>query len=254
MLNTKQPKVFIPAQKPEDWKRFLADEKHWRKGYSAYELAYSWQEAQDFPPPVRKVFENSGFPLFGDVELLLALPEYQVPLPPASGRPSQSDIFVLARGNNQLIAITVEGKVSEDFGPTVGDWIAEGTKGKQERLRFLLKELGLEGKQVNGIRYQLLHRTASAILEAERFGARSALMIVHSFSPTSEHFDDYCRFLDLFGVKGEINSLERAKKTGEVDVAFDPGITIPVRFMEYPEKKIDEFDLFFAWVADQKSA
>ncbi len=34
-----------------------------------------------------------------------------------------------------------------------------------------------------GVRYQLLHRTASVVIEAKRFHATTAVMIVHSFSP-----------------------------------------------------------------------
>jgi hypothetical protein len=49
------------------------------------------------------------------------------------------------------------------------------------------------------IRYQLLHRAASAVIEADRFNARHALMLVHSFSQTYEWFEDYERFVALFG-------------------------------------------------------
>ena len=59
------------------------------------------------------------------------------------------------------------------------------------------------------MRYQLLHRTASAVIEAKRFHARSAVMIVQSFieSDTENHYDDYCKFVSLFGrqaVKGKL--------------------------------------------------
>ncbi|MFZ1538135.1 MAG: hypothetical protein WAT23_12220 [Chromatiaceae bacterium] len=48
-------------------------------------------------------------------------------------------------------------------------------------------------------RYQLLHRTASATIEAERFNAAQAVMLVHSFSPSSEGFQDYAAFVSLLG-------------------------------------------------------
>ncbi|GAB4582074.1 MAG: hypothetical protein Fur0022_48270 [Anaerolineales bacterium] len=51
------------------------------------------------------------------------------------------------------------------------------------------------------IRYQLLHRTASAIIEAKQLNARYAMMIVHSFSTEHKWFSDYQDFLDLFGNK-----------------------------------------------------
>jgi len=75
-------KFYIPSNSPEDWKSLLADpDKHWRTGYSAKALAYSWQEAGDFPHSVKKVFKASGIKLFQFIEMLIALPEYKVSLP-----------------------------------------------------------------------------------------------------------------------------------------------------------------------------
>ena len=142
---------------------------------------------------------------------------------PGGRSASQNDIFVLARGDNELISITVEGKKSEPFDKTVAEWKSEYGKGKDIRLGFLCSELQLEPEQLDHIRYQLLHRTASAVIEAKKLNAHNALMLVHSFSPTNEWFDDYCSFLELFGVQGEIDSIVFAKS-------------------------IDGIDLFFAWV------
>ena len=42
--------------KPEDVIPFLAkQERHWKGGYSAYELAHSWVKADGIPDPVRSV-------------------------------------------------------------------------------------------------------------------------------------------------------------------------------------------------------
>ncbi len=187
-------KIYIPTSSAEQWGQFLAEpSKQWRQGFSARTLAYSWQEAEGFPTEVGSVL-SSKFP---GVKLLLALPEHQVSLPGGS-RPSQNDIWVLARSEDELISIAVEGKVSEPFGPTVREWQAESSPGKVSRLEYLIALLGLP--LVPEItRYQLLHRTASAIIEAKRFGAPHALMLVHSFSQTSERFQDYAAFVSLMG-------------------------------------------------------
>ena len=214
-------RIFIPVSKPQDWKLLLAEpDKHWKTGYSAKALAYCWQEASDFPECVRNVFKKSGIELFQNIELLLAFPEYKVFLP-GGPRPSQNDIFILAKGNNQLVSIMVEGKVTEPFGKTIAEWRQDDSKGKYIRLKFLLKELGLaENKQIDTIRYQLLHRTASAVIEAKKFKAENALMLVHSFSEANEGFDDYCHFLALFGLKGKIDSLVFAKSINGIDLYF----------------------------------
>ncbi|MGJ0517172.1 MAG: DUF6946 family protein [Methylomicrobium sp.] len=188
-------RIYIQTSNAEQWAQFLAEPvKHWRQGYSARTLAYSWQEAIGFPSEVASVLS----PQFPSVELLLALPEHQVPLPGGS-RPSQNDIWVLARSKGKLISIAVEGKVSEPFGPTVQEWQAEPScSGKLERLAYLLDLLGLSSVP-DTTRYQLLHRTASAIIEAQRFNAPHAVMLVHSFSQSSEWFQDYAAFVSLMG-------------------------------------------------------
>jgi len=218
-------KIFVPAKSPEDWNLLLAEpNKHWKNGYSAKALAYCWQEANDFPKSVKTVFNKSGINIFKNIELLLAFPEYKVSLP-GGPRSSQNDIFILARGNDQLITIAVEGKVSEDFGKPIAKWKQEKDEktNKEERLNFILQELNLMGRSIDSIRYQLLHRTASAIIEAKKFNAKDALILVHSFSKSYEHFEDYNQFLALYGLSGEKDSL-----TGPVN--------------------INGINLYFAWV------
>lgn len=215
-------KFFIPTEGPEDWKFFLAHPKQWKTSHSAKALAYCWEEANGFPESVRKVFENSGIYLFQNIELLFAFPEYKVFLP--GGEPSsQNDIFVLAKGNCQLISITVEGKTKEGFGNTVDKWLNEhNSKGRQIRLKFLLNKLQLSKKKVKPIRYQLLHRTASAIIEAEKLGAKNALMLVHSFSKKNppEGLNDYRKFLTLFQLEAEQDSLTGPKNIRGIDLYF----------------------------------
>jgi hypothetical protein len=51
-----------------------------------------------------------------------------------------------------------------------------------------------------GLRYQLLHRTVSALLEARRYGAEEALMLVHSFAADNPSLDDYREFAGVLGL------------------------------------------------------
>jgi len=200
-------KFFIPSNGPEDWKNFLAEpDKQWRSGYSAKALAYCWEEAQGFPDSVKQVFQNSSFPVLQEIEFLFGFPEHKVSLPSGS-RPSQNDIFVLGRSQGQFISIAVEGKVSEPFGPTVFEWNTQSSPGKERRLSYLCDLLGISIDRPKDIRYQLLHRTASALIEAERFGASCAIMLVHSFSQLHEWLEDYYAFLSLYGKNGDANSV-----------------------------------------------
>jgi hypothetical protein len=158
--------------------------------------AKAWHRADGFPPDVADMFRKSD--VFSDIEPLLVLPEHQVPLPGGS-RPSQSDVWVLARTGKDLVSISVEGKVSEAFGPTVAEWRKDESDGKSTRLSFLCEQIGLHTPCDGQLRYQLLHRTASAVIEAQRFAAKHAILLVHSFSGADSGFDDYAYFIEQLG-------------------------------------------------------
>ena len=110
----------------------------------------------------------------------------------------------------------------------LGSSLKTGTPppGKQVRLERLAQTLGLDLADVGGIRYQLLHRTASAIYEATRYRCRHAMMLVHSFSPTHRWFEDFAAFSSLMDQPVSI--------PGSVSIA----------------KICDGFSLRPAWVAD----
>lgn len=207
--------IYLPAGSADQWAQFLAEPvKHWRTGFSARTLAYSWQEAAGFPSEVARVLRASD--RLRGIELLLAIPEHQVPLPGGS-RPSQNDIWALASSEAGLVSIAVEGKVEEPFGPTVSEWLAEASTGKTTRLTFLQDLLSLPGALPSGIRYQLLHRAASALIEAKRFHATQAILLVHSFSPAATWFSDYEAFASLLGVRAQANRVHSAGTRGGVE-------------------------------------
>jgi 5'-deoxynucleotidase YfbR-like HD superfamily hydrolase len=190
------PEIFVPSRGPEDWRRLLGrPERHWRPEHSAAQLAHAWERARDLPRPVRAVLETVE--AFHGLQLLLAIPEHQVDLPP-SGHPSQTDVWALARGAKSLVSLAVEGKVAESFGATIGDLRREGSDGQRSRLRSLCEMLGLADPP-DTLRYQLLHRAASALLEAERFTARDAVLLVQSFGAGNAGFEDFRAFARLLG-------------------------------------------------------
>ena len=203
------PNIYIPARSADDWQQFLAEpDKHWRSGYSARAAAYAWQEADGFPREVAALLSSANDDNLKHVELLLAIPEHKVYFPPMQGHPSQSDVFALGRAiNGDLMSIAVEAKVSEPFDLTVNEWIADPTRGKMERLEFLKDTLGIGDKPIGHIRYQLLHRLSAALLEAKRFSAKYAILVIHSFSQTDEWFDDFAAFLSLYGLVASVGQL-----------------------------------------------
>lgn len=187
-------RIVIPSTGADDWRRLLAKpETHWAIGRSARSLAHSWEAADGLPPEIAAALASK----FTAPELLLAIPEHKTPLP-GGRRESQSDLLALIRSSQGLVAATIEGKVDEPFGPTVAEWDPAATPGRTVRFQYLCDLLGLDTCPPQ-VHYQLLHRTGSAVIEAERFGAPHAAMLVHSFSPTRRWFEAYAAFIRLFG-------------------------------------------------------
>ena len=188
--------ILTPTKGPEGWRELLADpDKHWKDGRSAKLMAETWESSPSLPTEITQAL--SGTPL-SELMPILAIPEYQVPLPGGS-RPSQNDLFLLGQVYDDLAVVMIEGKVDEPFGPTVAEWSEDPSEGKQTRLDYLTGLLHLHGDVPGELRYQLLHRTASAIIEARRFHAKYAVMPVHSFSDEHAGFDDFATFVKLLG-------------------------------------------------------
>ena len=211
-------KILVPSTSPENWKQFLAEPaKQWKTGYSARALAYCWEEADGIPPEIILVLEQ--LPSLKNLKTIFAIPEHKVPLP-GGARASQNDVWVLGESSSGLVSIAVEGKVSEPFGPTVGEWLKNKTAGKEIRLKFLCSELGLEYPPPLETRYQLLHRTVSAVLEAKHFRATEAVMVVHTFSETNAWCEDFQYFLSLFGLEAGINQAVTVQILNEINLSF----------------------------------
>ncbi|OGW18190.1 MAG: hypothetical protein A3G93_05615 [Nitrospinae bacterium RIFCSPLOWO2_12_FULL_45_22] len=201
-------RIFVPSSGPGDWRCLLADpEKHWVRRRSARTLAHCWEDTDGFPPEVQAVLKQH--PALAEAEPLLIFPEWKVALPGGSTS-SQNDAWVLAKNQTGLISIAVEGKVEEPFDKTLAEWKADSSLGKEKRLSFLTEILGFSSPIPDSVRYQLVHRTASAVIEAQRFGAQHAVMLVHSFSHNDEWHSDFAAFVSLFGHTAQVGRLVSA--------------------------------------------
>jgi hypothetical protein len=217
---------YIPSSNLEKWRSLLADpEKQWVRGYSAFELAHAWTGSEEFPESVRNLFKQTPYDIFHELEIVQKIPEHQVYLDTRKA-PSQNDLFVLARTKSDLVTMMIEGKLKEPFGPTVVEWLVDASEGKHKRLDFLMNCLQLTDlDQIRSIRYQLLHRTASALIEAKRYHAKHTVMLVHSFCRQDSSLEEYRAFLKLFGLRGEKNMING-----------------PIL--------IDGINLYFGWITD----
>jgi len=153
----------------------------------------NWPEVRDWYLKRKKKQEQ-------DLDLLLAIPGHRVTLP-GGYYPAENDVWALLRTKHGLVSLVVKGLAREPFGEMLGEWRDEGSPGKQRRLEFLCAVLDLDHDLPEVIRYPLLKWTASAVMEAVRFHATHAVLLVHSFTPVPHWFDDFERFCALFGAR-----------------------------------------------------
>ncbi len=216
--------LYVPMRRAEDVVPHLAAESHWRDGYSAKALATSWFGAGGFPGAVRSALATN--PATEELALIDGFFERKVDLGDGR-RPSQTDLLAIAADEQGLAVVAVEGKVEESFGPTVSEWLRDASEAKETRLSNLCALLNLAREQVAHLRYQLLHRTASALLESGRYRAGRAMLLVHSFSVARSGFTDFVAFVEALGLpKPELNRI-----VGPIEVGGK--------------------QLFVGWVADQ---
>lgn len=196
----------------------------------------SWEAAGGLPPEIARIIRET--PFFSGLvpKLLCAFPEYKVDLP-GGRRPSQNDVFALVRVGDYTVSLAVEGKVEESFGPLVSEWRKDASDGKKRRLKDLCERLGLEPEQLPPtLRYQLLHRTASAIIEASRFKTDAAAMVVQSFSDMETSKGDFIRFVELLG--GEV------RETGLTEIKLPDGRPLFVGWAEGDRAFLKDYGQF----------
>jgi len=194
---------------PEDWRGLAGDDK-WVAGRSAFELAHAWNDSSGLPEPISVVLDQSGFEVLRGITLNLCLVEKPVFLDTHQG-PSMTDL--MGYGNNasgEVVVVAVEGKADEAFGSRVSAWVRGDGKNaapfspprpsRVRRLAFLSRHLGTDITSESDLRYQLIHRTVSAVLEAQLHGAAAALVLVHAFGPeSSDNWADFSNFINALG-------------------------------------------------------
>ncbi len=203
----------------DDW-RGLAGEDKWVPGRSAYELAHAWQPAGGLPTKIRDALEQERHQHLTGLAVDPCLVEKPVFLD-TNRAPSMTD--VMAYGENaagQRVILAVEGKADEVFALRVCSWVRGDRPevelslppraSRKRRLTFLARHLGLDIGTESRLRYQLLHRTVSAVLEAQLHGAAAAIVLVHAFGPESpENWNDFSDFIHELGgaalVKGQVS-------------------------------------------------
>jgi hypothetical protein len=138
----------------------------------------------------------------------------------------------------------------------VPDWLRKrqkeaerrgGPTSAPRRRELLEQRLGLEPAQTEQLRYQLLHRTASALIEAERFTAAAALMLIHSFGQRRTGFEDFQSFVEAMGG-------ERPKGDGVAAVGRRRGVELFLGWVTGEDEFLDAPEQPSGWGRQPRTA
>jgi hypothetical protein len=212
-------RIVAPTLGPTDWRRLLHNpDEHWKRGHSALELAVAWESARrtsrGLPAEIARALD--AHPDLGHAELLLAIPEHQVPIAGGS-RASHNDLWGLLRIGDTIASLTVEAKAGGKLDVIVSEWLAEraGDEAKSDRLQEYQAALGIAGADASRLRCQLLHQAYSALYEARRFCAAKAILLVQSFNRLldDQSWRDFQAFGDVMGVAPREGAFVRSPRT-----------------------------------------
>ncbi|TFI59751.1 hypothetical protein E2493_02620 [Sphingomonas parva] len=183
-------RIHVPLLAPEAIKPHLVSPKQYAPGRSTALVTQSWFSANGLPPRLRAILEQA--PEWSGVQMLDAWLERQVDLEDGMASPSRCDALAICSLREELGVLTVEAKLHESFDWTINARLARGLSvGETTRTRRLLERLRLPPEGSGHLRYQLLHRVLCAVLEAKRYRARHAAMLVQSFSAKASRFSEF---------------------------------------------------------------
>lgn len=188
MIITNQLKEAIHSL--EEWFQLAPPangEKHWKDGRSAKELANAWMTSQGPQMPIDLTDVLSSHADARDFVPEWAIPEYETKLDHLKGSGRKHDMIVMGEANGKKTLITIEAKVDEPYGECISNYRSSSIKKNPrsqvpERIQGL-SEAVFGSKNIDLLRYQLLHAIAGTLIEAENQSADQAIFIVHEFVP-----------------------------------------------------------------------
>ncbi len=175
-----------------DWRAWTRPKKdyQWRAGRSAMELARAWFVSPMPICPQEIADLLASHPRTAGLTLIEGIPEHVTSLP-ERGEGRNHDLLLLADGGSSRTVISVEAKVDESFGETIGAYWDQGGRSATptrapERIEALLSmAFGATARPDvdpwRGLRYQLLTAFTGTAIEASRWQAAAAVVIVHEF-------------------------------------------------------------------------
>lgn len=198
-------------QRWQDWPK---EDKHWKEGRSAMEVAKSWFRQSVAAPPV-EIVQMLIDHFRQNVEFLRVVPELITQLP-EKGEGRNHDVACTCMIGKRTATVCIEGKTDEPFGnQTVAEYYLQmknlqktGVRTRvPERIEKLVSMLPIPHVEIpscavadNG--YQLLTALVGTALQARIDNSEMAILIIHEFHTDGldvlkiqENIQDYTRFV-----------------------------------------------------------
>lgn len=194
-------KAEVPIASVAEW-QVQAGPKHpvqWAEGRSAQELAEAWFRTGEpaMPREFRDLLESRAETRGLDVKEVY--PECQIRFDRRRGEPRNADLaFVGEAPGGHRVAVTVEAKADEPFGPTIAEALVAALEQRLvsprskavDRIEDLVVSILRSQRRPDGrkervslgrLRYQLLAAVAGTLAFAARNDAPLAALVVHEF-------------------------------------------------------------------------
>lgn len=242
-----------PIQSVDEWFQLAPPRGgrfQWRDGRSAKELAKAWcgPNGPATPPAVRALLDQHV--AFAGTQLVQVFPEHRIRFDGLQGEPRNSDLAGYGDGPAGRVALSVEAKADEPFGPPVSRYILdaalefaeESRSGQLQRIQDLARALFARRRsglpKLGELRYQLLTAAAGALAYAQSVNATIALLLFHEFH------DDDVRPERLIDNQRDLNNFI-ARFTNGAELALPAGTIIGPYLVPGNESIPADTPLFF---------
>lgn len=214
LQNSSGSKIRSVEGQSDSWHSLAPPQKpwQWQDGFSAKELAKLWfrNPQLELPSQFRALLESEES--LARLEIETGICEAETSIDNFGGRHRHHDQILLGRVGARSVVIGVEAKGIEPFGPIIGEYLADPTKGGKPgsnipaRIELLARSIfDKPTLGVASLRYQLLHAFAGTVIEAKKRSADQAVFMVCEFArkdadrePAERNQRDFAAFLQTF--------------------------------------------------------
>ncbi|WP_134703794.1 hypothetical protein [Ammoniphilus sp. YIM 78166] len=165
----------------EAWLQYSppAKKTQWQDGRSAKEFAKAWFRTGKAHLPDELLTLLESHQVTRRLEVEEAIPEKKTVLDNFRGNGRNHDMILIGKTQQDRIVISIEAKTDEPFGELIGKYLVR-VKSNSRSSRINQLSLAVFGHtEVSNLRYQLLHAMAGTLIEAKKYGATQAILIVH---------------------------------------------------------------------------